>query len=323
MINNFFRLYYLLRFGGWTYVWVGIVNKVFGHESARKLLYKKTNKIKPQKYETELAKIYALKTGKKLDLKNPRTFNEKIQWLKLYDATYLKTQLTDKYLVREWIKEKIGEQYLIPLLGVWDKFEDIDIESLADSFVLKANHGSEWNVVVHDKKVVDWEKVQKKFNEWISLNFAFIAGFQMQYLNISPKIIAEEYIKSENGSLYDYKIHCFNGNPEYIHLIGDRKINAHQAKEAFYSTEWELLPFISGVYSQYETEQKKPDHLEEMLQISRKLSQDFIYVRVDLYELDSGEIKFGEMTFTPGSGFYQWSPPDTDKLWGSKLSLPL
>ena len=323
MKKNLYRLYYLFIFGGWYYVWVGIANKLLGHEKARKFLHNKTRKTNPKKYEAELTKIYALKTGKKLDLKNPSTFNEKLQWLKLNDATPLKTTLTDKFLVREWIRDKIGEQYLIPLLGVWDKFEDIKMSELPDSFVLKANHGSEWNVVVQNREEVNWNKVQKNFDEWMSYNFAFIAGFQMQYLNIPPKIIAEKYIKSADGNLYDYKIHCFNGKPEYIHVIGNRKINAHQAKEAFYDTAWVLQPFISGVYSKYETEIKKPAHLKEMLRIAEILSREFIYVRIDLYELDSGEIKFGEMTFTPGSGFYHWTPPETDRLWGEKIRLPL
>ena len=314
MNKNLRKLYYLFKYGGWDYVRVGMIKKVLGREKgdkAKEQLYIKIKQMKPEQYEAELTKIYALKTGEKLDLKNPQTFNEKIQWLKLYDKKIpLKTTLTDKYLVRDWIKEKIGEQYLIPLIGVWDKFDDINIDELPNQFVLKANHGSGWNVVVKDKSKVDWNKVREKFNKWLSLNYAFaVTGFQLQYLNIVPKIIAEQYIENENGNLYDYKIHCFNGKPEYIQMVGDRNLDEHCAKESFYNTEWVLQPF-SYTNPRYETVKKKPPKLADMLKIASTLSAEFAYVRVDLYELDNGDIKFGEMTFTPVSGFDSWKPAE-------------
>lgn len=321
MKQNFYRLYYLLRLGGWYYVWVGIADKILGHEKARNFLYKKTKKMNPDKYESELAKIYALKMGKRLNLKNPLTFTEKIQWLKLNDATPLKTTLTDKYMVREWICEKIGEQYLIPILGVWDSFDEIDLNSLPKSFVLKTNHGSGWNVIIKNKEMADWKQIKNKFDNWMSLNFAFIAGFQMQYLNIKPKIIAEEYIENGKDNLYDYKIYCFNGKPEYIQVVGNRNSDTHKGKESFYNIHWLKQPFTSGVNPPYEMEKPKPDNLDEMLSIAQKLSQDFIFVRVDLYKLDNGEIKFGEMTFTPNSGFNKWTPQKMDMLLGEKINI--
>ncbi|MDE6664038.1 MAG: glycosyltransferase [Lachnospiraceae bacterium] len=320
------KLYYsfkcLLTCRGGAYVWIEISKKIFGDKYSQKFLYRKNSKMNPDRYENEIAKIYYFKTGKKLNLANPSTFNEKIQWMKLNDSTPLKTTLADKYLARNWVKDKIGDQYLIPLLGVWDKFDDINIDELPEAFVLKANHGCGWNVIVKEKEKADWNKIKENFDYWMSLNFAFSSmGFQMHYRDIPPKIIAEKYIESEDGNLYDYKIHCFNGKPEYIHLIGDRKYNTHQAKEAFYNTKWELQSFTSGVYSRYETGIERPENLDEMLRIAEVLSQGLIYVRVDLYELDNGEIKFGEMTFTPGSGFYQWMPPGTDIMWGEKIKL--
>lgn len=275
-----------------------------------------------EQYEEELSKIYAMRTGTKLSISKPYTFNEKIQWLKLYDTTPLKTILADKYLVRAWIKGKIGEQYLVPILGVWDRFEEINLKELPDSFVLKANHGSGWNVVVKDKSKVDWEAVRKKFDCWLSVNFAFLAGFEMQYKDIPPKIIAEEYIENEDGNLYDYKIYCFQGKPEYIHLIGNRNFDTHCAKEAFYDVNWVLQPFICGIYSRYDESIQRPSNLNEILRVAEILSEGFSYVRVDMYELSNGEIKFGEMTFTPGSGFYQWNPPEMDKVLGEKIRLP-
>lgn len=321
------KLYYsfkcLFMCRGGRYVWVEISKKLFGDKYSQKFLCRKTKEMNPNRYGIELAKIYCLKTGKKLNLNNPSTFNEKIQWMKLNDSTPLKTTLADKYLVRNWVKDKIGEQYLIPLLGVWDKFDDINIDELPKAFVLKANHGYACNIIVKEKEKADWNIIKEKLDYWLSLNYAFSSmGFQMQYRDIPPKIIAEKYIENGNGNLYDYKIHCFDGKPEYIQMIGDRKLSEHKAKQAFYNTQWELQPFTSGIYSRYETEIEKPENLEEMLHVAEVLSQGFIYVRVDLYELDNGEIKFGEMTFTPNSGFFHWVPAEMDEILGEKIKLP-
>lgn len=315
------KLFYSFKFGGWYYVWLRISSKLLKNDKAYDYLYRKSKDTDPEQYETELMKIYSLRTGRKLNLKDPQTFNEKIQWLKLYDSTQLKTTLADKYLVREWIREKIGEQYLIPLLGVWDRFEQIDINKLPESFVLKANHGSGFIVVVKDKKRLNWDAIQNKFNKWMHINYAFKDGFELQYLNISPKIIAEKYVESSDGSLYDYKIHCFNGVPKYVELLGERNFDTHYVKDAYYDTEWILQPFDDGCPS-WGIEIEKPDKLEEMLQIAGILCKDFAYVRVDLYELNNGEIKFGEMTFTPASGLRTWNPPETDYMLGKMIELP-
>ncbi len=317
-----YKLYYTLQLGGVRYVWLRVTGKLLRNDKAKQFMYKKAKETASEKYSGELIKIYGSIIGEKLDLQNPHTINEKIQWIKLYDATLLKTRLTDKYLVREWVKEKVGEQYLVPLLGVWDTFSDINISELPDAFALKTNHGCGWNVLIKDKKKADWIKIRDKFDCWMNMDYAFVTGFEMQYSNIPPKIIAEKYIEDENGNLYDYKIHCFHGNPEYIHVIGDRDFETHSAKEAFYNTKWELQPFVSGVYHQDKKEKEKPVKLNEMLRIAKSLSQDFLYVRVDLYQLSNGEIKFGEMTFTPGSGFYHWVPPEMDKILGERIKLP-
>lgn len=297
------------------------MSKLFDSRHAMEFLYRKTKETPPEKYKEELIKIYGLRTGEKLHLGNPRTFNEKIQWLKLYDTTPLKTRLADKYLVREWVKEKIGEQYLIPLLGVWDNFNDICVEDLPERFVLKANHGCGCNIVVKNKMEVNWKEVKEKFDYWMSLNYAFLAGFEMQYLNIQPRIIAEQYMENTGGGLTDYKIYCFQGQPLYIQTMRDRKPGKHIAKIGIYNIEWELQPFILNNV-QDEKVMDKPVCLEEMLQVAKILSEGFAFVRVDLYVLDNGEIKFGEMTFTPASGFGRWSPPAADRIMGEKICLP-
>lgn len=152
----------------------------------------------PQDYERILSQWYFQKTGKVLNLKNPGTFNEKIQWLKLYDNSELKTRLSDKYEVRDWVKEKIGEEYLIPLLGVWNHTEDIEWQKLPEKFVLKATHGSGWNILVNKKSQMDRTAVDQKLNDWLNMNWAFLAGLELQYKNIVPRIIAEEYLENEN-----------------------------------------------------------------------------------------------------------------------------
>ena len=245
--------------------------------------------------------MFYIINGCHLNLDDPQTFNEKIQWLKLYDATPLKTRLSDKYLVRDWVKEKIGEEYLIPLLGVWDCFDDIDFSSLPDKFVLKCNHGSGMNIVVKNKSKFDKEKAKCKIDKWMKTNYAFAAGFEMQYEKIVPKIIAEEYIQQFNDNLMDYKIHTFNGIPKIIQVIGDRNIEAHKAKIAHFNTKWELQKVMHHAYGNYEKLPEKPENFEKMLEIAAKLAEGFQYVRVDLYNL-SGKILFGEMTFTPASG---------------------
>jgi hypothetical protein len=275
--------------------------------------------LDPSKYPAELARWYESTTGTPLDLENPQTFNEKIQWLKLYDSTPLKTRLTDKYLAREWITENIGEEYLIPLLGVWDSFDEIDFDALPNQFVLKANHGSGWNVIVKDKVTLDKADAKAKFDKWVKLNFAYIAGLELHYKDIVPKIIAEKYIENDEGGLYDYKVHCFNGKPMYIHYIGDRAY--HSTKEAFFDTEWRLMPFTSRTYPQYDDQIQAPERLSELLQFAEKLAKEFIYVRVDFYVLNDGSFKFGEMTFTPGSGVYKWEPPEYNSKLGKLLVL--
>lgn len=269
-------------------------------------------------YADELKNWYEVWSGKPLDLENPQTFNEKIQWLKLYDSTPVKTRLADKYLVRDWVRERVGEKYLIPLLGTWDKFDDIDFDRLPDKFVLKANHGCGWNIIVKDKSSFDKAAARKEFSKWLNTNFAFINGFELHYKDISPKIIAEEFIENEGMDLYDYKIWCFNGRPKFIAFMAERQA---ELKMAFYDLTWNLLPF-TRIYPQYNKLVKKPDNLDEMIHIAKILCKDFIHVRVDLYRLDDGSLKFGEMTFTTASGRCSWNPPEYDLLIGQMIALP-
>lgn len=252
-----------------------------------------------------------------IDWDAPKTFNQKIQWLKIYDTTPEKTRLADKYLVREWVEEKIGQEYLVPLLGVWESAEEIDFEMLPERFCLKANHGSGMNYVVYSKSSLtesEKNRIRKIANVWMNIPF-YAKMLEFQYRDIPRRIIAEQYIEEMDGNLLDYKIHCFNGVPRIIQVIGDRCLAEHTAKEAYFDTEWNRNDLMYNTYEQYEQSPEKPKNLDEMLRIAQVLSRDFIYVRVDLYDID-GKIKFGEMTFTPAAGYGTWGGYIPNEWWG-------
>lgn len=274
-----------------------------------------------EEWEEKLKSTFKCRTGEVLDFRAPQTFNEKIQWLKLYDNQPVKATLADKYRVRKWVQEEIGEEYLIPLLGVWDSPKDVDFDALPEQFAIKANHGSDMILVVRDKSALDIKKTRKLMSQWMKMPFGLLNAEQ-HYHAIPRKIIAEEYIEQDDGNLYDYKIHCFNGKPEFIQVVGDRDWKSHSAKTLFYDTDWKLTPYAYG-RPRYENEKPRPAQLEQLLAIAEKLCRRFIYVRVDLYLLDNGDIKFDEMTFHPLSGFGKWFPPEANLLMGQKIHLPI
>lgn len=278
------------------------------------------SKLKEEDYEKELKDWYYLATrrkGKYID--NPETFNDKVQWLKLHDSTSLKTKCADKYLVREYVSKIIGDKYLIPLLGVWDRAEDIDFNKLPEKFVLKSNHGSGQIIVVKDKNKLNIEETIKKCNQWLERPFGY-PGMEIHYFKIPRKIIAEKLIEEMDGNLHDYKIYCFNGVPKFIEVIGDRDLKRHTGYEAFYDVKWNKTIINSGVYPEYQGNLSKPKTLNEMLEISKLLSKDFKYVRVDLYEI-KGKVLFGELTFTPASGTDKWTPESANLELGKLIKL--
>ena len=250
------------------------------------------------------------------DIDNPKTFNEKLQWLKLNDENPLLTKCADKYLVRDYVKEKIGKEYLIPLLGVWDKPEDIDFDKLPNQFVLKVNWGSGQNIIVKDKSKLDIQDTIQKLNKWIAPHSNhYYAAFEWCYKNIQPKIIAEQYIEQMDGYLVDYKIHIFEGNPFLAQIID--RWESH--KETIYKIDsWQK----TELHFTYELLEKKCDKLpsfEIIQKLSEELSKDFCYVRADFYDINS-KIYFGELTFYPGCGFLSM-PLSWDKKLGDMLTL--
>lgn len=279
--------------------------------------------LSEEKYPEELKKWYKEMTGEQLDLINPKTYCEKIQWLKIHDSTALKTKLADKYEVREWVKNKIGNQYLVPILGVWDRFEDINFDLLPNKFILKATHGSGWNILVTNKKYfMEHEKnlAKNKFDKWLNTNFAFLNGFELHYKNIKPRIVAEKYLDFQDNKPLEYKITCIDGNPQIIRLIYDR---FGKAVRKHFDVNWNFYP-LNKDDTNLDEIGKKPDNLEEIFEIAKKLSKGFPIVRVDLYRLKDNSLLFGEMTFTPESGLTKFpssSKIDFQTLLGSKINI--
>ena len=265
---------------------------------------------------------YKLAMGCDLNLENPAKLTEKIQYRKLYEHNPLYSRLTDKYAVREWIKEQIGEEYLIPILGVWDRAEDINFDTLPNRFVLKTNNASGTNIIIKDKSKIDRKQVIEQLNYWLEYPFWALYG-EFHYKDIKPKIIAEEYISQMDGNLLDYKIYCFNGIPDFVLVIGDRDAVRHTGREAIYDFKWERLPWFFEDYPAYTYELAKPILLEELYWVSKRLCRAFGFVRVDLYIIND-QIKFGEMTFTPGSGIFpyrgSWNE-ELDLKYGKKIRL--
>lgn len=272
------------------------------------------------KIEKEIVVTYKNVCHSNLNIKDPQNYNEKIQWMKLYDSTPIKTRLADKYLVRNWVKEKIGEEYLIPLLGVYDRFEEINFDKLPKQFVIKCNHGCGYNIIVRDKSQLDLIETKANLDKWMKENFAFKAGFEMHYRDIKPKIIIEKFIENKGtNDLYDYKFWCFNGKVEYIQFLSERNLDG--LKMAFYDRNWVKQDFVYS-YPLDKKNMPRPDNLNLMIKLAEKLARGFNHVRVDFYRLNDGKLYFGEMTFTSASGNCKWSNERINQYFGSLIKLP-
>lgn len=265
----------------------------------------------------ELNDIYNQVMGRQADLSHPKTWTEKIQWIKIMDASELKSKLADKIQVKKWVADKIGEKYVIPMIskGGCNKFADLDFDSLPDKFVIKMNNGCGMNYPVTDKKTMDILDVKKKVNKWLKSQYCW-DSLEMQYRGIENQVFVEKYIEEITGNLYDYKFQCFHGKPYWIECIGDRNLFDHTGAQQYFDTEWRKLDWSDGTYPLIDHEVPKPEHFDEMLEIAGELSKDFNFVRVDLY--DVGRVLFGEMTFTPASGLIKYN----DK-WNYKKDLEI
>lgn len=260
---------------------------------------------------------YRLVFGKPLNLKDPKTYNEKLQWLKLNDHNPLYTQLVDKYSVRQYVSDRAGDQYLIPLLGVWDSFDDIDWEKLPNQFVLKTTHDSGTVIVCRDKGDFEVASARRGINASLARNYYYLTK-EWPYRNVKPRIIAEQYMDDGSGTgLRDYKFFCFNGEPEFLFVASDRGI--HQTKFDFFDMQFQRLN-IAQHYPNSEMEIVRPESFDEMVSVAKALSRGLVHVRVDLYEV-GGHPYFGELTFYHFSGLAPFNPPEADERIGNMLDL--
>jgi hypothetical protein len=263
---------------------------------------------------------YYFRMGKWLHLKNPKTFNEKIQWLKLYGRRPIDTILSDKYAVKEYISKTIGSEYVIPLLGVWDKFEDIDINKLPNQFVLKCTNDSGGIVVCKDKSKFNAEEARKILGRSLKIDY-YVYSREKAYRNIPKRIIAEEYKEdSRTKELRDYKFFCFNGVPRVLFVASDRQTEGEETKFDFFDMEYKHLPFTNG-HPNADVLPQKPLRFEEMKKLAAKLSEGIPHVRVDFYEVD-GHVYFGEMTYSHWGGMTPFDPEEWDYKLGSWIHLP-
>jgi len=269
--------------------------------------------------ELYLKLYFYFRVGYKLDLVNPITFNQKLQWLKLYDRKDIYTTMVDKYLVKDYVKQIIGEKYVIPTIGVWNTAEEIDWDSLPFQFVLKTTHdgGGGGVIICKNKNELSKEtsfiKLSKSLNRDV-----YTEHREWPYKNVKRKIIAEAYISDgTDNPLRDYKVMCFNGVAKLVQVHKGRFSNHTQD---FYDTHWVKQPFDQGSLNSTE-EEPKPAGLEEMILLSERLSKNIPFLRVDWY-IVNGRLFFGELTFFDASGFDEFSPFEYNKILGDWITLP-
>lgn len=266
--------------------------------------------------------MYKNRTGHPLDLKNPKRFSEKIQWLKLYDNCQLKTDYSDKIKMKDIVKKLVPEINIAKVYGIWDSFDEIDFSVCPDNFVLKTNHGSSMNLTIKDKNNMllntkALKTLKKLFDSWFDIDFSFEGCFEFQYHDIEHKIFAEERLGMQGKRLSDYKIHCFNGVPKFIeyYISGGKTYNI-----AIYNEKWEKQDYGHSLPIYKGDEILKPVKFDLMMETAAKLSNGFKFARIDFFEVD-GKLYFAEVTFTPRSGFIIFSEDKYDFEWGDLIDL--
>ena len=292
------------------------IKKLIGREGLNSMM--KLFAFIPDK--TYLKIMYRLRMGKSLNLDNPQTFNEKLQYLKLYDRKPEYTMMVDKYEVKKYVADKIGDEYIIPTLGVWDKFEDIDFDVLPNQFVLKCTHDSGGLVICRDKSKLDKEKAREKIERSLKCNFYWV-GREWPYKNVKPCIIAEEYLTFlGSNKLVEYKIFCFNGEPKLILVCKGEGHGAGRTND-FYDLEFKHIP-VRVTNPNAKEKCERPEEYNELINLARILAKDTYQVRVDFYVADH-KIYFGELTFFHDSGFCRFNPIEWDKRFGNMLKIPV
>lgn len=263
---------------------------------------------------------YRMFFGRFCNFKSPQSYNEKLQWLKLYYRKPLMTTMVDKYEAKKYVANLIGEEYIIPTIGVWDKFEDINFDTLPNQFVLKCTHDSGGLVICRDKSKLDISAACKRINKSLKRNYYYMHR-EWPYKNVKPRIIAEKYMEDESGyELKDYKWFCFDGHPKALFIAMDRGVEGEETKFDFYDENFKHLPFTNG-HPNSPHPAPKPISFEKMKELASKLSEGIPHVRVDFYDIN-GKIYFGELTFYHWSGMVPFEPKEWDYTFGIWLKLP-
>lgn len=272
--------------------------------------------------EQYLKRMFKARMGYELNLDDPKTFSEKLQWLKLHDHKSIYSTMVDKCEAKKYVADIIGEQYIIPTLGVWDRFEDIDFDSLPNQFVLKCTHDSGGIVICRDKSQLNREKARKKINRSLNANY-YLVYREWPYKNIRGRVLAEKYMEDESGEeLRDYKVLCFNGEPKLIELHQGRYTD-HQTQD-FYNIKWEKQSISQTGLSNYQITNEvypKPSTLDLMVDLSRKLAEGIPHIRVDWYSIGD-RLYWGELTFYDGSGLDPFDRYEDDLMLGEWIDLP-
>lgn len=270
--------------------------------------------------ETYLKILYKVKMNKELNLENPQTFSEKIQWLKLYNRNPKYTKMVDKYEAKKYVANIIGEEYIIPTIGIYNNFEEIVFDKLPNQFVIKCTHDSDSIIICKDKNNLSIENAKEKINGCLKNNF-YLKAREWVYKNIKPRIIIEKYMATEKQpELIDYKFFCFNGKPQFIY-VSEALSNHEMAKISFADMNYKMTEFHRKDYNPFKVLPPKPKNFEKMKELAEKLSKNIPFLRVDFYEIED-KIFFGELTFSPCAGYIPFDPEEYDKILGDMLDLP-
>ncbi len=264
--------------------------------------------------------LFRLRMGYRLNLKSPRTFSEKLQWMKLYDRKPIYNTMVDKAEAKKYVAERIGDEYIIPTLGVWERFEDIDFDTLPDRFVLKCTHDSGGLAICRDKATFDKQKAKEKIERSLRANY-FLSTREWPYKDVKPRILAEQYVEDFSGEpLIDYKFYCFDGEPKCLYV--SKGLTDHKtAQISFVTMDWQQAPYSRNDYPPFDSLPLKPKKFHEMVDVCRTLARGHAFLRVDLYQIND-RVYFSELTFSPCAGFMKFDPPEWDKTFGDWITLP-
>lgn len=264
--------------------------------------------------------LYRVIMGRKLNLKNPKEYNEKLQWLKLNDRKPEYSTMVDKYEVRGYIEDLLGDKYLIPCLGIYDSVDDIDIDALPDRFVLKCTHDSGSVEICKDKSSFDIEGARHRLSQAMKRNY-YATYREWPYKYVKPRIIAEGYLEGDGGDLKDYKVMCFNGEAKIIEVHENRFVEGKVHTQTFYDREWNIVPLTQVETVTVDRPSERPRQLEEILRLSELIAKNMYHARIDWY-IEGDKIYFGEITFFDGSGFESFSTPEMERMLGDMIKLP-